>query len=393
MPQVSAATEPLAFTVANRSLLAVCAHPETRPSAEVLRVLDGCITKSLKQAFKEALAGPEREAWPRTWRCLTYDIGSLSRQRQTEPVGRCANAVLRYMRQLLPSEDSPLPPQTARSKLGELLLGDIGRCLTAGHDFWASTNGADVTAPPRIILQVRYRSPASPLPAGAGIKLSYERDDHAIKLEWHHSWTFLVNRPQRGLGDYVRFRAGIRHEVIAHAMATTSLTPAQDGWMSYLALRREADLLKAWDLGDGDLEALLSGTPTASMGDGLKELVDTLASSPGWSEAHTWYDALSVATKHGLDEYVCPSDGVASISAYVLLHLLLKIGLGGSLCRSRRILYREEAPGRVCEPLRSALLRLRKGGLLRAGEYGVLRDALTAAEFKLDLLEAHGATA
>ncbi len=395
MPQASAAIEPLAFTLVNRSLLATCAHPETRPSAENLKVLDACITKSLKRAFQEAPEEPGAEAWPGIWRCLTYDIVCLASEHLTERVEKCANGVVRYMKQLLPSDDDPLPPQTARSKLGELLLGDIGRCLTTGHDFWAQTNGADVTVPPRIALHIRH-SPASLMSAGAGIQLSYHNDhDNAIKVDWHHSSTFDFdgNLPQRGLGDYVRFRAGIRHEVIAHAMASRRLTPRQDGWMSYLALRHEADVLKAWGLRDEHLEALLSGTPTKNMGNDLTKLIGTLASSPGWSDAHKWYDALSLVTNRSSHEYVCPVDGVASVNAYALLHILLKIGLGGRLCRSRRIVYRQDAPDKVCGPLRFAVLRLRKGSLLQAGEWRVLRGALEAAEFELKLLEAHGATA
>jgi hypothetical protein len=360
MAQRGAASEFLAFVLAYRSFFAMCAEGRAARDAHVREDVDGLVSQRLQSAYSYAASGGAPEAWPRTWSHLAHALRARAAADPDSPAAECTGQILRYLERLHPQTQALLTSELALRHGERLLLGTTSRMVTAAMGFWGPRERRRSDRAPKLLLDVRDDVPKRRA-AGYGIELSYDLKHSELWVIWHRWSSFGTAGPWRCAGDYARLQAGVFHEIVAHRTREIETVGEQDGWMAYLALRREADRLEAMGLGDCGVASLLGPRDEVRA---LEELADQSDEyMAGWDAAHRWYMALKEAARVGDPDRVCAFDGAAPSSPYVLLHLLTKVGLGGGVCRSRGVPCSEQGSGLMCALLGSVLREMHESAV------------------------------
>jgi hypothetical protein len=385
--------EVLAFVVLYRAFLARCADTRYRVAKATYAKIDDVISNSLPAACEATQRAASRDKWPDMWRYLMNRLQSAAGPRQAA-VARCAEGVERGAQRLLPHPETYLTPQLAKDKLLAVMLGDIRRPGMAAREFWGPAKQVRAPFEMPLCVCVCDESPPKHSIAGLGIKIEHNRNNAEVELTWNRWSSFVSQRPRRRARDYVRLRAGVWHEIMAHVARKKDSTNAPDGWLAYMALRREFDFWTKLGLPDeklrDDLKKLLeekwTDKPPRQRPSEFRNADCEYAR--GWRAACDWYAAFENVAQYEHLDGVCVFDGAASANPYGLLHLFTKIGLGAAVCRSRLVPCTRSDNGQRCALVTSALSCLRDR-VVTPEQYDTLVAAACEIGFSRKQIEIH----
>jgi hypothetical protein len=392
------AFEVLAFVIAYRAFFAAQVGHGHKFDKKIWDTIDAKISLALLMASRKASGHSEGDAWHTIWDNLTSNLKLEDEDAEGNEAkqANCARRVLHYAGRLCPEDGNPLTHHGAMEKLHAILQGDMRRLYASGREMWGGAKQNDSKFQLNIELNVRDTTPKRNL-AGWGIELRYTPSDQCIKVLWNRWQEFPADK-YRVANDYLHLRAGLCHEILAHATRhhiekklTQERLDHQDGWLAYMALRREADLLLDFEKGNRkrpsvhQLEDLLDLQSAENKPEELTEQTEEY--TKGWDAARQWYQAFYETTKRSeIIDQVCVFDGNARITAYALLHILTKIGLGKGMCRCRRVPCRHDGQHPSCALL---IASLKKGHRIITDDvYEDLRDKANAIGFQSRIFNA-----